>query len=60
MTTETELVLIERPEDGVVLVRINRPEARNALNLATRKALAAVFEGLARRPVGARDRADRQ
>jgi enoyl-CoA hydratase/carnithine racemase len=39
-------VLIDRPEDGVVLVRINRPEARNALNLATRKALAAMFEGL--------------
>ncbi|MCC2662429.1 MAG: enoyl-CoA hydratase [Geminicoccaceae bacterium] len=46
MTTETEPVLIDRPEDGVVLVRINRPEARNALNLATRKALAAMFEGL--------------
>jgi enoyl-CoA hydratase/carnithine racemase len=39
-------VLTERPEDGVVLVRINRPEARNALNLATRTALAAAFEGL--------------
>jgi enoyl-CoA hydratase len=46
VTTETEPVLIDRPEDGVVLVRINRPEARNALNLATRKALAAAFEGL--------------
>jgi enoyl-CoA hydratase/carnithine racemase len=43
---ETELVVIDRPEDGVVLVRINRPEARNALNMATRKALAATFEGL--------------
>jgi enoyl-CoA hydratase/carnithine racemase len=39
-------VLVERPEDGVALVRINRPEARNALNMATRKALAAAFEGL--------------
>ena len=46
MTTETKPVLIDRPDDGVVLVRINRPEARNALNLATRKALAAAFEGL--------------
>ena len=44
MTTETEPVLIERPEDGVALVRINRPEARNALDMATRKALAAAFE----------------
>jgi enoyl-CoA hydratase/carnithine racemase len=46
VTRETELVLIDRPEDGVALVRINRPEARNALNVATRKALAAVFGGL--------------
>jgi len=37
-------VLIERPDDGVALIRIHRPEARNALNMATRKALAAVFE----------------
>jgi enoyl-CoA hydratase len=46
VTTETQPVLTERPEDGVVLIRINRPEARNALNMATRKALAAVFEKL--------------
>lgn len=46
MTTETGLVLSERPEDGVAVIRINRPEARNALNMATRKALAAAFEGL--------------
>lgn len=46
MTRDTQFVLIDRPEDGVALVRINRPEARNALNMATRKALAAVFEGL--------------
>jgi enoyl-CoA hydratase len=46
VTTETHFVLIDRPDDGVALVRINRPEARNALNMATRKALAAAFEGL--------------
>jgi enoyl-CoA hydratase len=45
VTTDTQPVLIDRPADGVVLVRINRPEARNALNMATRKALAAAFEG---------------
>jgi len=45
VATETEPVLIERPQDGVVLVRINRPEARNALDMATRQALAAAFEG---------------
>jgi enoyl-CoA hydratase/carnithine racemase len=36
----TDLVLLERPADGVVLLRINRPEARNALNLEVRKLLA--------------------
>ena len=46
MTTETDVVLVERPEDGVALVRINRPTVRNALNLATREALAAAFERL--------------
>jgi enoyl-CoA hydratase len=45
VTTDTQPVLIDRPADGVVLVRINRPEAKNALNMVTRKALAAVFEG---------------
>ena len=46
VTMKTEPVLTERPEDGIVLVRINRPEARNALDMATRKALAATFEAL--------------
>ena len=46
MTTETKPVPIDRPEEGVVLVRIKRPEAKNALDMATRKALAAVIEGL--------------
>jgi enoyl-CoA hydratase/carnithine racemase len=46
VTTETEPVLLERPEDHVALVRINRPAVRNALDLATRKALAAAFERL--------------
>ncbi len=36
----TEVVLLERPAEGVVLLRINRPEARNALNLEVRKLLA--------------------
>jgi enoyl-CoA hydratase len=46
VTTGTQPVLVDRPAEGVAMVRINRPEARNALNLATRKALAAMFEGL--------------
>lgn len=36
----TEVVLLERPAEAVVLLRINRPEARNALNLEVRKLLA--------------------
>jgi enoyl-CoA hydratase len=46
VTKKSEPVLVERPDDGVALVRINRPEARNVLNMATREALAAAFEGL--------------
>jgi enoyl-CoA hydratase len=36
----TAVVLAERPADGVGLIRINRPDARNALNLEVRKLLA--------------------
>ena len=40
------LVLLERPEDGVALLRMNRPEAMNALNNATREELADHFVAL--------------
>ena len=43
----TDAVLVERPSDGVALVRINRPEARNALNMAVRRRLAEIFRGFA-------------
>ena len=33
------VVLIESPAPGVGLLRINRPEARNALNMEVRKTL---------------------
>ena len=33
-------VLVERPSEHVALVKLNRPEVRNALNLATRRLLA--------------------
>lgn len=46
MASESPLVITERPEAATALVRINRPEVRNALNLATRKALAAAFQEL--------------
>jgi enoyl-CoA hydratase len=38
-----DLVVVERQSDGVVLVRINRPEARNALNMSLRRRLADIF-----------------
>lgn len=41
------VVLLERSADGVALVRLNRPEARNALNTAVRTRLAEVFRELA-------------
>ncbi|HEV2008579.1 MAG TPA: enoyl-CoA hydratase-related protein, partial [Burkholderiales bacterium] len=34
------VVVLESPAEGVALVRINRPEARNALNMEVRKLLA--------------------
>ena len=40
------LVLLERPEDGIALLRMNRPEAMNALNNAAREELATHFEML--------------
>ena len=36
-------VLVERPDDGVALVRIDRPEVKNALNMAVRLTLADCF-----------------
>jgi enoyl-CoA hydratase/carnithine racemase len=39
-------VLLERPVDGVAVVRLNRPEVRNALNLAVRELLAKHFADL--------------
>ncbi|HEY7657086.1 MAG TPA: enoyl-CoA hydratase-related protein [Burkholderiales bacterium] len=40
-----DLVLLERPAEAVVLLRLNRPEARNALNLEVRKLLAKHLSG---------------
>lgn len=45
--SDAPLALLERHDDGVAVVRINRPEARNALNTATRKEIAAHFDALA-------------
>jgi enoyl-CoA hydratase len=40
-------VIVERPTDGVGLIRINRPERLNALNEATLKAMAETLAGFA-------------
>ncbi len=42
----TDALIESRPADGVALLRINRPEVLNALNLALRKALAEAFTRL--------------
>lgn len=47
MSTE---VLVERPAPGVAVIRINRPEARNALNQSVRVALADHFTALGNDP----------
>jgi len=39
-------VILEYPADGVALVRLNRPEAKNALNLPLRQQLAEHFRAL--------------
>jgi len=44
--TDAAPVVTEKQADGVAVVRIARPEALNALNLATRQALAAAFTAL--------------
>ena len=36
-------VLLEKPADGIAVVRLNRPEVRNALNLVVREHLAKYF-----------------
>ena len=41
------VVLLERPAAGVALLRLNRPERLNALNMAVRENLAAYFAQLA-------------
>ncbi|MDR4127065.1 enoyl-CoA hydratase-related protein [Yanghanlia caeni] len=42
-SSEMREILVERRSPAVVLVRLNRPHVRNALNLAIRQELAAVF-----------------
>jgi enoyl-CoA hydratase len=39
-------VLLERPTESIALLRLNRPEARNALNIPTREQLAQHFRDL--------------
>ncbi|RKF16810.1 enoyl-CoA hydratase [Roseovarius spongiae] len=43
MTDAPDIVLLERPEPGIAIVRLNRPDVRNALDLAIRKRLAEIF-----------------
>jgi enoyl-CoA hydratase len=43
----SNIVLVEKPEAGIAVIRLNRPEARNALSAEFRRLLAAAFEQLA-------------
>lgn len=42
-----ELVILDRPRDGVAMLTLNRPEKRNALSVALRDAVTAALTGLA-------------
>lgn len=46
--TNLDVLKIEIRDDGVAVVELNRPDARNALNLELRKALADTFDHLSR------------
>ncbi len=41
----TSALVVEHPSDGVVLLRINRPDVRNAINREVRERLAAAYRG---------------
>jgi len=41
--TTSDQVIVERPSESVAMVRLNRPQVRNALNLSLRRELASVF-----------------
>ena len=45
LTSEVESVLTE-PRDGVLLITINRPDARNAVNLAVAEGIASALDRL--------------
>jgi enoyl-CoA hydratase len=46
VTKEASELIVERPHDGVAVVRLNRPDARNALSMPLRRQLAEAFDAL--------------
>ncbi|MGB3418658.1 MAG: enoyl-CoA hydratase-related protein [Mesorhizobium sp.] len=50
MNAQAEVVIASRPSPHVGLVEINRPEARNAINLEVREQLAAAVAGFSEDP----------
>ena len=46
MSGSDELVLLEKRDDGVAIVKLNRPDALNALSLPLRQQLATIFSSL--------------
>ena len=45
MAESPQLTLLSRPSEGVAMLKLNRPERRNALNMALRAELAGAFRG---------------
>ena len=43
-------VLLERPTPEIAIVRLNRPQVRNALNLTVRRQMAGIFHGFVEDP----------
>lgn len=50
MQTNEKEVVVSAPTDGVISIRLNRPEVRNALNQSVRRQLAEHFEACGRDP----------
>lgn len=49
-TIDTPVLLVEEPEEGIALLTLNRPRARNSLSEALMAAVSKALDGIASRP----------